>query len=101
MTLYVASQNSPSQTLEKKNRKKASQIENVLFEWDWPTECGCGDAQGGADVRIIEEPLCEDKIEQASQRYENAHRPPEGALGNAQSLTRQEPNGDKCDGNDE
>src|ERR1700733_16078448 len=87
--------------IEKKNRKKASQIENVLFEWDWPAECGCGDSQGGADVLIIEEPLCENKIEQASERYENGQRPPEGALRNVQPLTRQEPSGDECDGNDE
>src|ERR1700683_1343931 len=87
--------------IEKKNRKKAAQIENVLFEWDGPTECGCGDAQGSADVRIIEEPLCENKIELASQRYENGQVPPKGALRNVQPLTRQEPSGDECDGNDE
>src|SRR6202050_333893 len=87
--------------IEKKYRKKAALIENVIFDWGWPSDWRCGDAQGSADVRIIEEPLCENKIEQASERYENGQRPPEGALRNVQPLTRQEPSGDECDGNDE
>ena len=58
--------------IEKKNRKKAGEIENVLFHRNRPAQRRSMNTQGCAMVGIVEEPLRENKIEQESQRNQDA-----------------------------
>src|SRR5580700_7355989 len=87
--------------VQKKNCEKASQIESVLFDGNRPAERWSADAQGRSNVGIVEEPLCEDEIEQAAQRDENDDGPPESALRDFQFLAGQEPSRNDRDGEDE
>src|SRR5208282_4903083 len=54
--------------IKKKNSEKAGEIENILFNRNRPAQRGSIKTQGCATVRITEEPLGENKIEQATQR---------------------------------
>jgi len=87
--------------VQKKNREKASEVEDVFFDGNRPAERGSADTQSRPGVGIVEEPLGENEVEQAAQRDEDEKGPPESAPRNFQFLAGQKPSCDEGDGEDE